>query len=145
MVSIGDRIRLTLNKGTDREGVVTGVTGSLLRVRWSSEEETSVVPAPGTLTVLGRTAKKALRPGKKAAPSTKSRGTPTLVTKKLASKKAPSQKGGAATRASASKKLPAKDVPSKKKSTGTTGKAGTTKETAATKRVPSRRAAKKQR
>ena len=144
MVSIGDRIRLTLNKGTDREGVVTGVTGSLLRVRWSLEEETSVVPAPGTLNVLGRTAKKALRPGRKAAASKKARGTPTLVTKKIASKKSPSQKGGAATRASAGKKRPAKDVPSKK-STGTTSKAGTTKKAAATKRVPSRRAAKKQR
>jgi hypothetical protein len=28
------------------------VTGSLLRVRWPSDEETTVVPAPGTLTVL---------------------------------------------------------------------------------------------
>ena len=39
-------------QGPDREGVVTAVTGSLVRVRWSSAEETTVVPAPGTLTVL---------------------------------------------------------------------------------------------
>ncbi len=52
MVKVGDRIRLSSMKGPDREGVVTAVTGSLVRVRWSSEEETTVVPAPGTLTVL---------------------------------------------------------------------------------------------
>ena len=52
MVKVGDRIRLSSTKGPDRDGVVTAVTGSLLRVRWPSEEETTVVPAPGTLTVL---------------------------------------------------------------------------------------------
>jgi hypothetical protein len=52
MVKVGDRIRLSAMKGPDREGVVNAVTGSLVRVRWSSEEETTVVPAPGTLTVL---------------------------------------------------------------------------------------------
>ena len=76
MVKVGDRIRLSSTKGPDRDGVVTAVTGSLLRVRWPSEEETTVVPAPGTLTVLatsdavnktGRT-KKAAR--KKAATAT---------------------------------------------------------------------------
>ncbi len=52
MVKVGDRIRLSSLKGPDREGVVTSVTGPLVRVRWPSEEETTVVPAPGTLTVL---------------------------------------------------------------------------------------------
>ena len=55
MVKVGDRIRLSSTKGPDRDGVVTAVTGSLLRVRWPSEEETTVVPAPGTLTVLAPT------------------------------------------------------------------------------------------
>ena len=148
MVSIGDSIRLTLNKGTDREGTVTGVTGSLLRVRWSSEEETSVVPAPGTLTVLGRTAGKATRPGNKAAGSRK--GTPirtrtrTSATKKGVSKEAPSTKGGATTPASAGNKLAAKKAPSKK-SSGTASKAGTTEKAAATTQVASRSATKKRR
>ena len=48
-VKVGDRIRLSSMKGPGREGVVTAVTGSLVRVRWPSEEETTVVPAPGTL------------------------------------------------------------------------------------------------
>ena len=52
MVEVGDRIRLSSMKGADREGVVTAVTGSLVRVRWLSGEETMVVPAPGTLSVL---------------------------------------------------------------------------------------------
>ena len=55
MVNVGDRIRLSSTKGPDRDGVVTAVTGSLLRVRWPSGEETTVVPAPGTLTVLAAT------------------------------------------------------------------------------------------
>jgi hypothetical protein len=55
MVKVGDRIRLSSTKGPDRDGVVTAVTGSLLRVRWPSQEETTVVPAPGTLTVLAAT------------------------------------------------------------------------------------------
>ena len=55
MVNVGDRIRLSSTKGPDRDGVVTAVTGSLLRVRWPSDEETTVAPAPGTLTVLAAT------------------------------------------------------------------------------------------
>ena len=77
MVNVGDRIRLSSTKGPDRDGVVTAVTGSLLRVRWPSDEETTVIPAPGTLTVLAATdavnetipTKKAAR--KKAATATK--------------------------------------------------------------------------
>lgn len=55
MAKVGDRIRLSSMKGPDREGVVTAVTGSLMRVRWLSGEETTMVPAPGTLTVLAAT------------------------------------------------------------------------------------------
>ena len=77
MVKVGDRIRLSSTKGPDRDGVVTAVTGSLLRVRWPSGEETTVAPAPGTLTVLAATetvnetarTKKAAR--KKSATATK--------------------------------------------------------------------------
>jgi hypothetical protein len=37
-----------------RDGVVTGVTGSLLRVRWSTGEESTVVPSMGSLAVVGK-------------------------------------------------------------------------------------------
>jgi len=65
MVKVGDRIRLSSTKGLDREGVVTAVTGSLVRVRWPSDDETTVVPAPGTLTVLGGSETSRSKPAKK--------------------------------------------------------------------------------
>jgi hypothetical protein len=67
MVKAGDRIRLSSMKGPDREGVVTEVMGLLLRVRWSSQEETTFAPAPGTLTVLAEPASEAAPPDKKKA------------------------------------------------------------------------------
>jgi hypothetical protein len=76
MVQVGDRIRLSSTKGPDREGVVTAVTGSLIRVRWSSDEESTVAPAPGTLTVL----------------SASNAGIETAPTKKVARKKAATAK-----------------------------------------------------
>ena len=76
MVNVGDRIRLSSTKGPDRDGV-TAVTGSLVRVRWPSEEETTVVPAPGTRTVLAtsgasRDTAPTKKAGKKSATATTS-------------------------------------------------------------------------
>ena len=83
MVKVGDRIRLSSTKGPDREGVVTALTGSLLRVRWPSEEETTVVPAPGTLTVLAASdAVKETTPTKKAASKKAATATKTTSGKK---------------------------------------------------------------
>ena len=47
MLRVGYRIRLSSGKGPDREGVVMALVGSMLRVRWSSQEETLVIPHPG--------------------------------------------------------------------------------------------------
>jgi hypothetical protein len=91
MVKVGDRIRLSSGKGPNREGVVTAVTGSMVRVRWSSGEETTVVPAPGTLTVLASAGDQAPAvrrergAPKKAAPKTAA--PKTAVTKKTATAK----------------------------------------------------------
>ena len=92
MADVGDRIRLSSMKGPDREGIVTAVTGSLIRVRWSSDEETTVIPAPGTLTVLaaGKKVSKqgAKKPaGKQPAGATKSPVTKSTTPKKTAAKK----------------------------------------------------------
>jgi len=65
MVKVGDHIRLSSMKGPDREGVVTAVTGPLVRVRWPSDQETTLVPAPGTLTVLAAGAPGLRAPTKK--------------------------------------------------------------------------------
>ena len=65
MVKVGDHIRLSSMKGPDREGVVTAVTGPLVRVRWPSNQETTLIPAPGTLTVLAAGAAGPRTPTKK--------------------------------------------------------------------------------
>jgi hypothetical protein len=109
MVKAGDRIRLSSGKGPDREGVVTAVMGSMVRVRWPSAGETTVIPAPGTLTVLassGAQAPPAVRPER--ALRTKAVGT--AVAEKAAPKKTAAKKG--AKKAAASKKA------ASKKSTG---------------------------
>jgi len=71
MVKIGDRVCLSSTTGPNREGVVTAVTGSLLRLRWPSGEETTVIPAPGTLTVLTAAEGAARRAAKKNRGSAK--------------------------------------------------------------------------
>ena len=92
MANVGDRIRLSSMKGPDREGSVTAVTGPLVRVRWSSDEETTVIPAPGTLTVLAagkavpqKVAKE--RSAKQPAGATKNPVTKSATPKKTAAKK----------------------------------------------------------
>lgn len=94
MLKAGDRIRLSSTRGPHREGVVTAVTGSLVRLRWPSGEETTVVPAPGTLTVLTATegasppaakkAKGAVKggPGASKSPAGKGATSKTRPTKK---------------------------------------------------------------
>jgi len=75
MVKVGDHIRLSSMKGPNREGVVAAVTGPLVRVRWPSDQETTLVPAPGTLTVL-----EAGAPGTRTP--TKKKGTAKATTGK---------------------------------------------------------------
>ena len=56
MPAVGDKVRVLPNKSGQppREGVVTAVSGTMLRVKWSTGEETSLIPGPGAVTVLGR-------------------------------------------------------------------------------------------
>jgi hypothetical protein len=56
MAVVGDRVQVPSRKVGEapREGVVTGVTGSLLRVRWSTGEESTVVSSMGSLAVVGK-------------------------------------------------------------------------------------------
>ena len=56
MAVVGDRVQVPSTKVGEapREGVVTGVTGSLLRVRWSTGQESIVVPSMGSLAVVGK-------------------------------------------------------------------------------------------
>ena len=94
MPDVGDRVRVRSTKigQAVREGVVTQVLGNLLRVRWSTGEESTFTPGPGSLTVVGRgraASKKA------AAASTKKRataGTEKIAKKSVAKKNAAPRK-----------------------------------------------------
>ena len=57
MPEVGDRVRVQSTKlgQVVREGVVTGVVGHLLRVQWSTGEESTFTPGPGSVTVIGKT------------------------------------------------------------------------------------------
>ena len=74
MLRVGYRIRLSSGKGPDREGVVTALVGSMLRVRWSPQEETIVSPGPGTLTVLASSVTIAISRAPSRAGTQESRG-----------------------------------------------------------------------
>lgn len=61
MAQVGDRVEIKAKTGT-RFGVVISVSGSLLRLRWDTGEESTLVPAPGVLRVVS--AKKRAAPAK---------------------------------------------------------------------------------
>jgi len=56
VASVGARVRVLPNKAGQppRDGVVTAISGNLLRIRWSSGEETSLIPGAGAVTVVGK-------------------------------------------------------------------------------------------
>ena len=107
MVQVGDRIRLSSGKGANREGLVVAVTGVMVRVRWSSDEETAVVPAPGTLTVLPPV--RATKRAKAAKPAPAPAPAPAKKTP-AARKPAAAKKSGAAKKATAKKAAVSKAV-----------------------------------
>jgi hypothetical protein len=82
VASVGDKVRVLPNKAGQppREGEVTGVSGTLLRVRWSTGEESSFVPGAGSVTVFGKvragsTTKKSGASTKKATDAPKKTGS----------------------------------------------------------------------
>ena len=56
MPDVGDQIRIASTKVGEapRDGVVTRVIGQLLHVRWSTGEESTIVPASGSVAVIGK-------------------------------------------------------------------------------------------
>lgn len=83
MPNIGDRVRVASMKVGEmpRDGVVIGVFGQLLRIRWSTGEESSIVPGPGAVAVIGKvrasSSKKATAPGKATKSTRKATKKPT--------------------------------------------------------------------
>jgi len=74
MAGLGDRVQIPSKKigQVPREGVVVGVSGTLLTVRWSTGEESTITPSMGSLLVVGKT---------------RGRGTPAPRGSRSASKK----------------------------------------------------------
>ena len=129
MVKVGDTIRLSSGKGPDREGVVLRVTGSMMRVRWPSDEETTIVPGPGTVTVVS-----AAGAAKKSAPAKKS----GPAKKKSATKKSGPAKKKAAAKRSAPKKAAAKKTAPKKAAKKSAAKKGGAKKKTSAKKAKRR-------
>jgi hypothetical protein len=101
MPEVGDRVRVESTKlgQTVREGVITEVIGHLLHVQWSTGEESTFTPGPGSVSVVGRARVKAGKkapskkaPSKKAASASSKKGTKVgakKATQAVAKKKAP--------------------------------------------------------
>ena len=72
MPDVGDRVRVASTKvgQAPRDGVVTGVVGQLLRIKWSTGEESTVIPGPGAVAVVGRVTASS---GKKAPAAAKAK------------------------------------------------------------------------
>ena len=52
MAVVGDRVEV-LSKAATRQGVVTRVSGALVTVEWDTGGSTTVIPAPGVMSVIG--------------------------------------------------------------------------------------------
>lgn len=118
MVEVGDRVELAAAKveRRPRRGVVTAIRGPMITVRWDSGQQSMVVPASGTLSVLGHKAKSTGQTAKKA-------------TKKAAGRAAKAVEGRGAKAAKAVARGGARASKSLKKSAGRASKAaGRTRE-----------------
>src|SRR5438874_5851368 len=93
MAVVGDRVEVLSKAGT-RQGVVTRVSGALVTVEWDTGGSTTVIPAPGVMSVIGGGRKAAARkaPAKKKAAPPKKKAPPK---KAAAKKKAPVKKKAA--------------------------------------------------
>jgi DNA-binding protein HU-beta len=106
-----------------RDGIVTGVDGGLLRIEWSTGEESSLIPGAGSITIVGKARKAS---GQKAAKRTTKKTT--------TAKRAPARK---AAKRTTKKKATAKRAPARKAAKRTSKKKATAK------RAPARKAAKR--
>jgi Domain of unknown function (DUF1918) len=95
MAVVGDQIEVSSKAGA-RSGVVTGVNGPMIAVRWSTGEETSFVPGPGVLSVVKRrgsrgTSQVRARTGKPSRASKSSKRKRTAASKRRVVAKNPTK------------------------------------------------------
>ena len=83
MPDVGDQVRIASTKVGEvpRDGVVTRVIGQLLHVRWSTGEESTIVPASGSVAVIGKVK---ASPSKSSVPvkAAKAKKSPVKAAKK---------------------------------------------------------------
>jgi hypothetical protein len=89
MADIGDRVAVA-SKGGSRSGVVTGVSGAMVTVRWDTGGETSLIPGPGVLSVVNPGSTAATK--KRSAASSQSDSAKRPMGKKAAPAKKPATK-----------------------------------------------------
>jgi hypothetical protein len=70
VAQVGDRVEVKTKGGT-RVGVVMNVSGSLLRLRWDTGEETTLVPAAGSLSVVAASQANPRNPRRRAGTAAK--------------------------------------------------------------------------
>src|SRR5438309_11567015 len=110
MADVGDRVEV-LSKGATRLGEVVRVSGTLVTVEWDTGGQTTVIPAPGVMSVIGG----GRAPAKKRPPAKKAPAKKAPV-KKAAPKKAPAKKEPAKKKAAAKKNASTKKKAAPKKS-----------------------------
>ena len=91
MPVVGDRVQVPSKKvgQAPRDGVVTGVSGALVRVTWSSGEESTIMPSMGSLVVVGKAKGRAQKAASaKKAPTKKAAKAPAKKATKAPAKKA---------------------------------------------------------
>jgi hypothetical protein len=139
MPDIGDRVRVESTKvgQAPRDGVVVGVIGHLLRIKWSTGEESTIVPGPGAVAVTGRVrksaGKKAGAPAKKTAKRATKPGTKMTVKGHLPKKRAPAK--NTVKRLAPARKTAATTKAAKKTMKSVTKLAKTSKSTKSAKKV----------
>jgi hypothetical protein len=109
MPDVGDRVSVQSKAGT-RLGRVRSVSGALVTVEWETGGQTTLIPAPGVMSVLG-----GRRPAAKKTPAkTAKKAVPRKATPKKA---APAKKKAAPAKTAKKKAAPAKRkaAPTKKK------------------------------
>ena len=95
MPDVGDRVSVQAKAGT-RLGRVQSVSGALVTIEWDTGGQTTMIPAPGVMSVVGggrRPAAKKAAPAKKKAAPAKKKAAP--VKKAAAAKKTPVKKKAA--------------------------------------------------
>ena len=81
MTKVGDHVQVPSKRvgQLPREGVVTGVSGTMLRMKWSTGEESTLVPGAGSVVVIPkvRGASSATTKATKAAQTSNKSKVPT--------------------------------------------------------------------